>query len=133
MSLEPDAVEEIRQRHYWLVQAAGDSYNFSDAHNDRGELLNILQAKEAEIEELKGANISLNEQNEDFRGRLKPPMGARDLLFESRSYPEDLSDFDRGNYFCICRTCRLPFQGFKRRIICKSCKLKLVPSIQDNA
>lgn len=43
---------------------------------------------------------------------------------QARNYVEDLADFDRGNYVCTCHTCKLPFQGYKRRTTCKSCLIK---------
>jgi hypothetical protein len=48
----------------------------------------------------------------------------RDIQREARSYPQDLADIDRGNYFVICSQCRLPFQGFKRRYTCRLCMEK---------
>ncbi len=46
---------------------------------------------------------------------------SRDLQHEARSYPQDLADIDRGNYCVICRQCKQPFQGFKRRATCRLC------------
>lgn len=50
-------------------------------------------------------------------------MRPRDILMEARSYPEDLVDFERGNYVVKCSTCGQLFQGFKRRVLCKQCLL----------
>lgn len=46
-----------------------------------------------------------------------------DYVQEGRSYREDLIDLDRGNYIIVCVKCRLWFQGYKRRRICKACKI----------
>jgi hypothetical protein len=51
---------------------------------------------------------------------------------QSRSYPEDLLDIDHGAYRNICSTCGKSFQGFKRRFICRVCKIANLKSIVDS-
>lgn len=53
-------------------------------------------------------------------------MQAVDIEFQARSYPEDLADFDRGNYQVYCHSCTKAFQGYKRRATCKVCYIKLL-------
>lgn len=56
----------------------------------------------------------------------------RYLHEQSRSYPEDLLDIDHGAYRNDCSTCGKPFQGFKRRFICRVCEIANLKEIVDS-